>query len=540
MDVDTCLEAFGNHFLSYCQKNGYDKILRVLGSNLHDFLTNLDNLHDHLGSIYPGMRAPSFRVTQNHDGSMHLHYYSERKGLEAIVRGLVMVVSKEFFKTEVSVIKLDNQVTSDGHVILEVRKKHNDELDDSKKEMRLVTPQSYLSSNPKDLLFNTKTIAEAFPFHIMFDQSFNIIQMGKSLLRLTKPIWMNKNEHNYHHHHHYKHHQRQKAQVKFTDLFIIQRPVIDQTFDTILSYCNQVFVVKSNDKFNSIIQRAKTNQSFSFESFESKSIETKSIEKSESKSNKKFNQTKSMESRPSISSISSIASIASATPPSPVQVNLRLKGQMVPVPESNAILFLCSPRVNGLGEMKKLGLYLTDFPIHDQTRDLTLMHHQRRGERELVEKLDEATNHIKILDNKLREENHRTEEILHNIFPAKIAKLLCQNIQVEPQLYEPVTCLFSDIVGFTAMCGSPSIEPMDIVRLLNKLYIQFDNLTNVYGVYKIETIGDAYVVVGGVPEFVIDHADRIVQMGISMVKVTNTTLSPVDGKPIQVSNRSIF
>lgn len=84
------------------------------------------------------------------------------------------------------------------------------------------------------------------------------------------------------------------------------------------------------------------------------------------------------------------------------------------------------------------------------------------------------------------------------------------------------------------MCGSPIIEPMDIVRLLNRLYIQFDHLTNVYGVYKIETIGDAYVVVGGVPEFVEDHADRIVEMGIAMIKVTHTIISPVDGKPIQV------
>jgi guanylate cyclase soluble subunit beta len=464
------LEAFGNHFLKYCQKNGYDKILRVLGSNLHDFLTNLDNLHDHLATIYPGMRAPSFRVTHANDGTMHLHYYSEREGLSAIVKGLVMIVSKEFFKTEVIVRTLEQ--CDDGHVILEVLKKYDDQSNSGNSEHLTPYNDQHLSSSPKDLLFNARTICEAFPFHMIFSRDFRIIQIGNSLFRLTRNLW------------------KTNTKVKFSDLFIISRPVIDCTFELILNYCNQVFVVKSSDQFNNTI-----NESYS----------------------KLLSETNS----------------SKRTDEEPLP-NLRLKGQMVPVPESDAILFLCSPRVNGLDEMKKLGLYLTDFPVHDRTRDLILMTHERRGERELVEKLDEATNHIRILETKLRDENKRTEEILYNIFPAKIARLLCQNIRVKAETFEPVTCLFSDIVGFTAMCGSPNIEPMDIVRLLNRLYIQFDNLTNIYGVYKVETIGDAYVVVGGVPEMVEDHADRIVEMGLAMVKVTHSVISPVDGKPIQV------
>ncbi|KAH7967804.1 hypothetical protein HPB52_002554 [Rhipicephalus sanguineus] len=83
LDLDTCLEAFGEHFLYFCQQHGYDHILRVLGSNMADFLTNLDNLHDHLASTYPGMRAPSFRVTPGPSGQILLHYYSDRKVVQA-------------------------------------------------------------------------------------------------------------------------------------------------------------------------------------------------------------------------------------------------------------------------------------------------------------------------------------------------------------------------------------------------------------------------------------------------------------------------
>ncbi|KAL1431383.1 hypothetical protein MTO96_014235 [Rhipicephalus appendiculatus] len=115
---------------------------------------------------------------------------------------------------------------------------------------------------------------------------------------------------------------------------------------------------------------------------------------------------------------------------------------------------------------------------------------------------------------------------------AGVAKLLCQNLPVEAEKFETVSCLFSDIVGFTNMCGS--CAPMDIVRLLNKLYLQFDNLSNVHGVYKVETIGDAYVVVAGVPDFVEDHADRLVAMGLDMITATKSVLNPVSGEPIQM------
>src|SRR5690606_7859433 len=57
------------------------------------------------------------------------------------------------------------------------------------------------------------------------------------------------------------------------------------------------------------------------------------------------------------------------------------------------------------------------------------------------------------------------------------------DIPVEAELFPTISCLFSDIVGFTALCGR--VSPMDIIRMLNKLYILFDALTGVYEVYKV-------------------------------------------------------
>ncbi|XP_050039223.1 guanylate cyclase soluble subunit beta-1-like [Dermacentor andersoni] len=466
LDLDTCLEAFGEHFLYFCQQHGYDHILRVLGSNMADFLTNLDNLHDHLASTYPGMRAPSFRVTPGPSGQILLHYYSDRKGLHPIVLGIVKVVGREFFNTEVRAnISVVSEFGDRAHVTMEVTEQNKE----GKSCLLPSNASETLSNCPEDLPMGVRTMCVAFPFHVLFGRDFGIMQAGNGLLRLAGHRW--------------KESRAQGGQrLKFDDIFEITRPVIDCTFESIRSYCNQVFVV----------------------------------------------QTKEGVLKPRGSNNSEVDGGDSSTSP-PV---LRLKGQMVSVEETQSILFLCSPRVKDIDDMRRIGLFFSDLAIHDPARELFLRSHHHRGERELIEKLDEATNRLRMLQSKLDEDKKRTEELLHSILPSKVAMRLCQNLPVEAEKFETVSCLFSDIVGFTNMCGS--CAPMDIVRLLNKLYLQFDNLSNVHGVYKVETIGDAYVVVAGVPDFVEDHADRLVAMGLDMITATKSVLNPVSGEPIQM------
>ncbi|CAJ0965801.1 unnamed protein product [Ranitomeya imitator] len=102
LNAGDILQMFGNMFFVFCQESGYDTILRVLGSNVREFLQNLDALHDHLGTIYPGMRAPSFRCTDAEKGKgLILHYYSEREGLQDIVIGIVKTVAQQIHGTEI-------------------------------------------------------------------------------------------------------------------------------------------------------------------------------------------------------------------------------------------------------------------------------------------------------------------------------------------------------------------------------------------------------------------------------------------------------
>ena len=115
------LELFGEFFVSFCQESGYERILHTLGGTLFDFIQNLDALHDHLGTVYPGMQAPSFRVTSGEDGVLVLHYYSSRQGLESIVVGILKAVARRLLNTEIEMQIIKHKEAPGDHVQFAIR-----------------------------------------------------------------------------------------------------------------------------------------------------------------------------------------------------------------------------------------------------------------------------------------------------------------------------------------------------------------------------------------------------------------------------------
>ena len=107
------------------------------------------------------------------------------------------------------------------------------------------------------------------------------------------------------------------------------------------------------------------------------------------------------------------------------------------------------------------------------------------------------------------------EKLLQDILPPKVIKALAEGRKVEPEPYDPVTIFFSDIVGFTTI--SQTMPPEKVMAMLDDMYSRFDALVRKHGLFKVETIGDAYMCVGGIPEPQADHTLRVARFSIDAI-----------------------
>ncbi len=111
-------------------------------------------------------------------------------------------------------------------------------------------------------------------------------------------------------------------------------------------------------------------------------------------------------------------------------------------------------------------------------------------------------------------EQTKSERLLLNILPEPIARRLKQEERTIADNFAEVSVLFADIVGFTELAAQTS--PIELVEILNVIFSEFDQLVEVHGLEKIKTIGDAYMVVGGLPTPMPNHVEAIAAMAVDM------------------------
>ncbi|CAD5123851.1 DgyrCDS12157 [Dimorphilus gyrociliatus] len=143
----------------------------------------------------------------------------------------------------------------------------------------------------------------------------------------------------------------------------------------------------------------------------------------------------------------------------------------------------------------------------------------------LINRMEQYANNLETLveerTSSYLEEKKRAEDLLYRLLPPSIAKEIQKTGNAKPQDYECVTIYFSDIVSFTVL--SSKSTPLQIIKLLNDLYTLFDSVIEKFDVYKVETIGDSYMVVSGLPKKNDNsHAENIAKMSIILLNAIKT------------------
>ncbi|MEA2554455.1 MAG: adenylate cyclase [Fimbriimonadaceae bacterium] len=144
---------------------------------------------------------------------------------------------------------------------------------------------------------------------------------------------------------------------------------------------------------------------------------------------------------------------------------------------------------------------------------------------------DRALRRDFLLSRLLAEEKDRSETLLANVLPEPIAEELKHGWGVIAESHESATVLFADVVNFTPFAATQ--PPDKVVGFLNGIFSKFDGLVERHGLEKIKTVGDAYMVAGGLPKPRANHLEAMALLALDMHAVMASTVGP-DGSPMKI------
>ncbi|XP_048880379.1 soluble guanylate cyclase 88E-like isoform X1 [Brienomyrus brachyistius] len=521
---DELMYAFGVYMVKRIGNYGYERILKVLGRNVRDFINELDNLHEYFRFSFPKVQPPSFCVEEECETSLTLHYRSTRKGFTQFVKGQLSQVGRQFYNTDIEVEILSKEETEKMTYVV-----YKMNFDNAAFKHRM--PQQKTAPGYEKLPMKRGIFFDMFPFSVIFRRDMTMYRIGDGLKEVFSDL------------------QGKKVNEEFT----LVRPMLEFGWDNIYTHLNNVFellskaVVESKQKVS--IPKLSKEEPEEKEESEKPKKEQRDIKALEDMKgpDQGYSGALSPYNSAANSGGEDIELLAFQTVTGkcsetifedmrePPKKPLHLKGQMKYVPQWDSLIFLGTPIIETVEDMIKMGVYVNDLNLHDSSRELILAGTQQSAELQLaLDQEQQKYAQLQEIIKKLDEEKRRGDSLLYAMIPKAVADRLRKGITALEtcQVFPDVTILFSDVVKFNEICIH--ITPMQVVDMLNEIYIVFDTLSEKHNVYKVETIRDAYMVVAGVPNKTTFHAHHICDMALDMLSSIDHLKDPSTGDNIQI------
>ncbi|CAB01118.3 Soluble guanylate cyclase gcy-32 [Caenorhabditis elegans] len=481
---DQVWEMYGGFLITYSMEIGWDELVRSMSPNLKGFLDNLDSLHyfiDHV--VYKAnLRGPSFRCEETPDGTLLLHYFTGRPGLYHIVKGVVKEVAKRVFDLDITLVvqgrtqrsvHMNNGERVEEHVVFLINNLSEPRRDSEGSEVSLLTSTNANFPTIVDdtLGISLDDFSKALPYHFVIDESCKLVQCGSEL------------------HNHIPNELLQPG-TPILRIFEINRPQIPLDFENICNFINAVFVLQ---------------------------VKTSPLKKKHMDAMSQEELKQEMETLDE-----------DATNELTQGHHLKLKGQMMLLASKKHIIYLCSPYVTSINELMQYGMRLTAMPLHDATRDLILLNQQRLSDVEVNLQLEANNEQLETMTRELELERQKTDSILKDMLPRRIAQQLLSGEHIEACEHE-ATVMFCDLPAFQQ--AIPQCSPKDIVNMLNEIFRKLDRIVVIRGVYKVETVSDSYMAVSGIPDYTPEHAENMCHVALGMMWEARSVIDPVSKTP---------
>ncbi|CAK9297551.1 unnamed protein product [Gordionus sp. m RMFG-2023] len=486
VDHEVMMEEFGASFVTFLSQYGYDKILSVLGRRMRDFLSGLDNLHEYLRFTYPRLKAPSFSTSEESREGLTLTYKSKRKGYANYVKGQIKKVGRVFYKIDIEIQMMKELISKDSYGVVYRLYFDNSSFLLSEGEDPFhnyaLNYERFMGTDSSSLYQNNGTSSNDLNL-IPYD----ILKLDSSIYYTVFPFHVTFN----------------KSMMivsagsallaimpdligqNIDETFAIIKPPFDFRWSKILDHLNNLF------ELITIVPIQKDEDDLAADNYDTL------IDISEH--------------------------------------SLHLKGQMVYLDQLQYLNFLGTPVMQELDDMAKFGLYINDLCMHDSSRDLLLAGTQQSTElKAAVDQEQLKSKKIALNMKRLDEEVKRTDQLLYQMIPKAVADRLRKG---EPsvntcEIFNAVSILFTDIANFNVICAN--ISPMDVVTMLNTMYMTFDKIVSNHHVYKVETIADAYMIVSGAPIVAEFHAQYLAEATFDILAACSKLIDPFTKGNLQI------